>query len=91
MHFGHVSDWTDWLALTGFVELSYSPGRIFDDPPELDLAPVSAVSSAKAPSARLVEQAFTGIAPGTLFKSVLWSEPPMRDFHPLGLLRPSPV
>jgi hypothetical protein len=28
--FGHVSNWTDWLALTGFVELSYSPCRFFD-------------------------------------------------------------
>jgi len=24
-------------------------------------------------------------------KSVMWPDPPMRDFHPLGLLRPSPV
>ena len=35
LHFGHVSDWSDWLALTGFVELSSSPCRIFDDTPGL--------------------------------------------------------
>ena len=33
--FGHVSNWTDWLALTGFVELSYSPHRLFHDTPRL--------------------------------------------------------
>jgi len=33
--FGHVSNWTDWLALSGFVELSYSPRRFLDYAPRL--------------------------------------------------------
>jgi hypothetical protein len=56
-----------------------------------DEAPVPTVTSSEAPSARWVEQALTGISPGALYESALWPAPPMRDFHPLGLLRPSPV
>ena len=33
LHFGAVSEWTDWLALTGFVELSYSQRAIFGRTP----------------------------------------------------------
>ena len=33
LHFGAVSEWTDWLALTGFLELSYSQRAIFERAP----------------------------------------------------------
>ena len=33
LHFGAVSEWTDWLALSGFLELSYSQRAIFGRTP----------------------------------------------------------
>ena len=35
LQLGNVSEWTDWLALTGFVWLSYSQHGIFRRTPEV--------------------------------------------------------
>ena len=83
--FGTVSDRAYRQAVTRLSWLSYSPSG-FSPERRPRHGPVSAVAGRELPTpARLDEpyETFTRVAARRL-----WSEPPGRDLHPLGRLRP---
>lgn len=93
--FGYVSDWTDWQGLSPLSWLSYLPNIVFRCRPGLIPLPVSSLARSKAPHASLVEQAFTGISPGTLYEACCGLNPqdgitPAFRPHPLEPSRPLP-
>lgn len=91
---GYVSDWTDWLALSRFVWLSYSQSAIFGRPPGL-MIPVPSLARSKAPHASLVEQALREFHPARCMKACCGLNPqdgitPACRPHPLKPSRPLP-